>query len=58
MAQTQKIYGDEKLGYNILVRHLTPNEASENIQKNIDYDLIKEMPHGRLLALIRRAKED
>jgi len=58
MKQIQRIYGDETLCYSILARDMTPESASEYIEQNIKDYLIKKMPHGRLLALIRRAKED
>ena len=58
MIEPKRVYGDEELGYQVLAKDMTPEDVRRYIDENFNDALIERMPHGRLLALIRRAKEE
>ena len=55
--EENKIYGDEELGYNLLARDMTPEEAKYCLEVNMNDGIYMQMPHGRRVALHKRAEE-
>ena len=55
--ETQNHYGDEKTGYSVLVRDMSPEDAKDYIRTSENDGLIMRMNPDRLKALHKRAEE-
>lgn len=50
-------YGDEDLGYLVLTRDMSPEQARIYLESNINDGIYMLMPEQRRLALEKRAKK-
>ena len=55
--EAQKQYGDEELGYRVLVRDMTPEQARDYLEINIRDGIYMQMPDERRIALHKRMLE-
>lgn len=53
----QTIYGDEKLGYKVLVRDMTSKQAQHYLICNENDEIIEQTPSERRNALIKKMEE-
>lgn len=57
-TENQRLYGDEKLGYSILARDMSPEDAREYLETTINDGIYDKIPTGRRSALLKRMEEE